>query len=155
MILKFALSLIPSILYSVAYEKGGRDKAPLVRPRIWRRWIAPLAFTIPTILLHLIFHSFKWPMLLSIGTYIGAMYAQKYGGTDKLWLKILERTYSGLIVGLASLAFAYSAHSWLMFGAQIVLAISSHLVFGIKNPLKAEWEERVISFLTVVLVPFN
>lgn len=144
-----------SLSYATAYAVGGRDTAPLVRPRIWRRFIAPLALTIPLIAysLFLSVSAVKYVSILSVGTYIGAMFIQKYGG-DTLWQKVRGRIYSGLVVGSASLPIAISTGSWKLFTAQVILAISAHLVLGIKNPFEASKEEFLISLSTVALVPW-
>lgn len=153
------LCILAPVTYGITYVIGGRDKAPLFRPRIWRRFIAPLALTIP-IIAYVLFKSVstaKYFSILSVGTYILAMFIQKYGG-DTLWQKVRGRLYSGLIVGSASLPLAISRGSWKLFIAQVILAISAHLALGISNPFpekyKAQLEEFSISLLTVSLVPF-
>jgi len=143
-------AFIPVLVYAFSYSIGGRDTAPLVRPRIWRRIIAPLALTIPLIISHKLYFT---PAIISPFVYIGAMYLTKYGG-ETLWQKVRGRVWSGLVVGLASLPLALSAQSWSLLIAQVALAVSSHLALGLMNPLKAEYEEFLISLLTVALVPF-
>lgn len=156
MIVQIVVGICATIAYAFAYMWGGRQTAPIFRPRIWRRFIAPIVLTVPLIIASLLYRTFvPWNLIviLSIGTYIGAMFIQKYGGTDKLWLKIVERSYSGLIVGGAALPIAISTGSWKLFIAQVILAISAHLALGITNPLEASKEEFSISLLTVLLVP--
>lgn len=131
---------------------GGRDKSPLFRPRIWRRFLAPviLGFGLSCL-------SNNVTYVISLPLYIGAMYLTKYGG-DTPWEKIRGRALSGLVVGVASLPIALFAKSYVLGCLQIALAVLAHLLLGIKNPFpekyKAEIEEFTISFLTVVLVPF-
>lgn len=153
----FAAGLKLCFMYSVLYTVGGRDTAPFFRPRIWKRIIAPMLYSVGLVLMALANGTFSWIMLFSCGTYVLSHYLLKYGG-DTLWRKISGRLWSGLIVGLASLPFALSAGSWKLFIAQIILAVLAHLALGIKNPFpekyKAQLEELSISFLTVVLVPF-
>lgn len=159
LILSVILCILASLSYSTAYAVGGRDTAPLFLPRIWRRFIAPLALTIPILLIACISRGIgtAWPTLLAPASYILAMFIQKYGG-DTLWVKVRGRLYSGLIAGSASLPLAISRGSWRLFIAQVILAISAHLALGIVNPFpekyKAQLEEFSISLLTVVLVTF-
>jgi multisubunit Na+/H+ antiporter MnhG subunit len=95
----------------------------------------------------------KCLIISSVFTYIGAMYLTKYGGDD-LWEKAKGRFLSGLVVGVASLMIALSVQSWTLLSAQVSISVLAHLVFGLTNPLKAPHEELLISFLTVLLVPF-
>ena len=147
------MNLIPNILYAVCYTLGGRDKAPLVRPRIWRRFLAPVAMSFGLIAVK----GFHVSYVISFGAYVGAMYLTKYGG-NKLWEKVINRMWSGFIVGIASLPIALFSKSYVLLSLQIALAVLAHLSLGIKNPFpekyKAELEEFTISFLTVALVPF-
>ena len=159
LILSVILCILAPVAYGITYVIGGRDTAPLFRPRIWRRFIAPLVLTIPILLIACISRGIgtAWPTLLAPASYILAMFIQKYGG-DTLWVKVRGRIWSGLIVGVAALPVALSTRSFVLFTLQVILAISAHLALGISNPFpekyKAQLEEFSISLLTVILVPF-
>lgn len=156
LVLNFATIFVPPMLYATAYTVGGRDTAPVFRPRIWRRLIAPLLLS--TSLLAMTYVTGKLysinaicHILSSFITYFLAMMLTKYGG-DTLEQKIKGRVWSGLCAGVASLPIAMYAGSWKLFVAQVILAISAHLALGIKNILKAPTEEFLISLLTTLLV---
>lgn len=146
-------AIIPSLVYALAYGIGGRDTAPLVRPRLWRRVIAPMLFSLGVIGLSLLSNNFKAGYLLAVPSYVLVHWLGGYGGVN-LWVKLLRRSWTGLLSGIASLSFAIFTGSYELFTAQVILAISAHLFLGIRNPIKASYEEVLISFLTVVLVPF-
>lgn len=158
MLHKFLIQLIPPILYAISYTLGGRDEAPLVRPRIWRRIIAPLLYSASLVILSLISNKFHVTYALSFPAYVGAMYITKYGGGDTLKEKIVGRIWSGLVVGIVGMVIAVFVKSYVLGVLQIALAVLAHLSLGIKNSFpekyKAEIEEFTISFLTVCLVPF-
>lgn len=149
------VGLIPSLLYATAYAVGGRDTAPLVRPRIWRRIIAPLLFSITLIAMSYVIgnssaFASKCLIASSALTYMLAMGLTKYGG-DTLWQKVRGRIWSGFVVGIASFPLAITAQSWRLFALQVILAILAHLALGIKNILPAHLEEFSISLITVLL----
>lgn len=154
-------ALIPSIVYAFAYALGGRDCCDMLMqltapPRVWRRIIAPMLFSVLVIVLSLLSNKFKAGYLLAIPSYVAVHWLGGYGG-EKLWVKVLRRSWTGLLSGLAALPIALVAHSypvWELFWMQLGLAILAHLLLGILNPLKAPYEESLIALLTVVIVPF-
>lgn len=153
-VLNSATILVPSLLYSTAYTVGGRDTAPLVRPRVWRRIIAPLLYSMSLLAMTYVIGKVSLKsnicLIASAPTYIIAMYLTKYGG-DTLWQKVRGRVWSGFVVGIASFPIALIAQSWRLFVLQVILAISAHLALGIKNILPAHLEEFSISLATVLL----
>jgi hypothetical protein len=112
-----------------------------------------MLFSVLACLVSLLSDNFKVGYLLAIPSYVAVHWLGGYGG-DKLWVKLLRRSWTGLLMGIASLPFAIFTGSYELFTAQVILAISAHLFLGILNPIKASYEEVLISFLTVVLVPF-
>lgn len=147
------LALIPSLAYSFAYSVGGRDEAPFVRPRIWKRFIAPVLFVSLTLILLICLSKFKIWYLTAYPAYIGAHFLMGYGG-DKLWVKLGRRFLSGLVIGLAGSSIAVFAKSYDFLLMQVCLAILAHMVLGVVNPTKAPYEEALISLLTVIFVPY-
>jgi hypothetical protein len=146
-------ALIPVISYAIPYAIGGRDKAPLFRPRIWKRIIAPVLFSSLVILLSVLSKKFSPWFLLSIPAYISAHFLMDYGD-DKLWVKLLRRLWTGLIMCLAASSIALFAKSYILLACQGFLAVSAHTVLGLTNPVDAQYEELLISALTVIFVPF-
>lgn len=146
-------AIIPSLVYALAYALGGRYDAPILHGHWWRRVIAPVLFSLGVIGLSLISNNFKVWYLLAIPSYVLVHWLGGYGGSS-IWVKLLRRSWTGFLMGIASLPFAISTGSYELFTAQVILAISAHLFLGIRNPIEASYEEVLISFLTVVLVPF-
>ena len=149
-------AFIPSLVYALCYSLGGRDNAPIFHGHYWRRIIAPMLFSVLTCLLSLLSNNFKPGYLLAIPSYAVVHWLGGYGG-DNLWVKILRRSWTGFLSGLAVLPIALVAHSypvWELFWMQWALAMLAHLLLGIPNPLKAPYEESLIAFLTVCIVPF-
>lgn len=147
------LALIPSLVYAFAYALGGRDKSPVVRPRIWKRIIAPMLYSALVIILGLSLGHFKLLMLLFPATFLISHYLLKYGG-ETTWAKLSGRFLAGLTIGLSSLPIAMSAGAYGLFVIQVLVACLAHMVLGLTNPVKAPQEELLISFLTVIFVPF-
>lgn len=151
----FIAIIVPPLLYAVAYSIGGRDTAPIFRPRIWRRILAPVVLSASLLAMTCVIGNSasllsKCLIASSAVTYILAMYLTKYGG-DTLWQKVRGRVWSGFVVGIASFPIALIAQSWRLFALQVILAISAHLALGIKNTLPAHLEEFSISLATVLL----
>jgi hypothetical protein len=152
-ILVGTLAILSSLTYAFAYALGGRDKAPLLSPRIWKRIIAPLLFSALVIGLNLALGHFKLLMLLYPMTFVIAHYLLKYGG-ETVWRKLGGRLLAGLIIGLSSLPIAMSVGAYELLLIQVLVASSAHMVLGLTNPVKAPQEELLISLLTVIFVPF-
>lgn len=141
------LALIPSLAGSTLWWLGGRPGG-----RIYRRLLFPLVFT--GLVMTLSLFTGKWSpwFLTSIPTYIIASHVG-YGG-DQLWIKITRRTLWSMTMTLASLPFAWSTGMWILLFAQAIVTLSISLIVGTTSALDAPLEEGMISFASILFVPF-
>lgn len=149
------ISLLPSIVYALSYAIGGRENAPVFHGHYWRRIVAPLSFSLCLLSLTWVFKpsNLSWITLCSPLTYLAVHWLAGYGGSS-LEEKLRGRVWTGVLIGLACLPIAIYTGSWTLFSFQTFLSCLSHVVLGILNPLPASKEEFLLSFLTVIFVPF-
>lgn len=149
-------AFIPSLIYALCYAIGGRSDAPVFHGHYWRRLVAPIVYTILVLGLSLLSNKFKAEYIIFAISFTAAHWLGGYGGRT-IWEKLVRRTWTASLSALAVLPIALFAHSypvWELFWMQWGLALSAHLLLGILNPLKAPYEESLIAFLTVCIVPF-
>lgn len=148
------LGLFICLIFSLLSWFGGRDKNYLgIRARIWKRWIAPIFFSVSVVCLSLVTGTFKWWFTLSIPAYAISTYIG-YGGST-LWIKILRRTLWTIFRVMCALTLFNPSPRWIsLFLVQLGVALLTTLIIGIKNPVAAAQEEGIINFSSVMFVPF-
>ena len=141
------MAFVPSVFFSLISWVGGRPGG-----RIWKRLIAPISFSLLTILLSILSHKFSWWYLLLFPSYLISC-TLGYGGSS-LWTKLLRRSLWSLVRTTASLIIAIVVGTWTLFVLQLITGLIVTLVMGILNPIKASQEEGLINFSSVLFVPY-
>lgn len=115
----------------------------------WGKWLR--RFAMPIVLAGgMYWFSRDWRSLLvaplvGIGTSLGY-------GADETWLKIIKRTYCGLVLGAGSAACDWLNRRFLIAAFHSGLVTISMIILGVFNPLPdARTEEFVIGFLICFL----
>lgn len=145
--------LLPSLIFGLLSMFGGRKLYTLgIRPRIWKRLIAPFSFVALTILYARIAGHQNPLYVIAFVTYFVSCF-RGYGG-ESLEEKLLNRTIWSLVRTSASLAFCVFSGAWTLFFLQMAVGWVATLILGIFNPLKAAQEENLINFTSVMFVPF-
>lgn len=145
-----------SSVFSFFSVLGGRDNSYLgLEPRIWKRLIAPIFFSVSVCLLAFLLGNFQSYMLLSIPTYVASTHVGYGYNGDSQWKKIQRRTMWSVFRVTCGLAFTIFSGAWILLTLQLVIAILVSNVLGVLNPLKAPQEEGLINFSSVFLIPFS
>lgn len=137
------------------YWLAGRG-TKILGMRLRRRWMIPLLIVGGVIAFSLFQGSFSWYYLISIPLYMGA-YHVGYGAGSPLrtiFGKVGQRLIVGFLRALACLPIAWINGAWVLFGFQMILAMTSQAVLGTVNPIEAVEEENNICIFDLILVPF-
>ena len=138
-------------VFALLYQLGGRSNKYI------RRWVGGLFLAVALIILSLIDHAFKWPLLALLGIIPGLL-SLGYGAGDKA-RSVQRRFIYGMAWGVAAIALSLVTHTLALGIFQAIMAVGISTLFGTfgmgdDNPVSAPEEETIIATLSVVLWPF-
>ena len=132
--------------FVLCYVAGGRG------PKWVRRFLGSSLFGIGICILAMALGTFRWPLLLVPGLYIGAL-VLGYGG-DSFFEKLFRRLlYGAAFGGIGLFVGLVTGHTFLAF-LQFFLALGISPIMGLTNTEKAANEEAIVATMSTILVPF-
>lgn len=147
---KSFLALLGPLVASFCSMLGGRDVDALgIRARIWKRVIAPSANMAFMLLISFMAHTLNWWLFTLLIWYIPVGY-----GGDKLWVKLLRRTISSFFFALPCILICIHTGKWPVAICQVIIGVSSSIILGVTNPVKASQEEEFIYFSNTFLTGY-
>lgn len=146
------IGLFSVVLYSFFWWLGGRGEKFLIPSRVWRRWVAPIFLPLSIVLLAWYAGRLSAWHFAAFGTYKALAHIGYGAGTARMnWPR---RVLWGFMAGLAALPYAMASHHWIIFSAQVGIAVTVSVGLGVFNELDAPREEGALSGAASILVPF-
>jgi len=149
------VGLLLTVWYAFCWSRGGRSKKYWgMSPRVWRRLIGPISYTILVLLYSIWTSTFVWLYVAAVPLEKGLSHLG-YGGTDILWQKIVRRLVWALRLSLTPLYLVFISGNWLIYAVQLAVSVLTAIAFGVWNPFKkAPVEEGLVLFSSRIFTPF-
>jgi len=149
------LKILYLAIISLVYALAGRG-VKIWGVKIRRRWVIPILLITGAIGASLLEGTYSNYYLIAYLTFMAVMHLG-YGANSwlrKMFGRIGQRAIIGFFWALAGLPLVWVNGAWILFGYQIILAISAHIMLGAFNPVTASEEEPLISLLCFLCVLF-
>lgn len=152
---RWLIGAVAAVIHAYFWGLGGRSEKVLgMKPRFWRRWVAPLWWSSFLILESIYFKEFQWFYLVMIPAY-KAQTHQGYGDKkDRGWFKVIRRLLWSLGYASCSIIIPVLTGRWLIWAAQTGVSCICSIIFGAFNPIKdAPSEESTICLSSSFILP--
>ena len=129
------------------YRFGGWKK------KAWRRYAGGISFPASLIGIGLYVGSFSWWNLVGLVAYPAWLHLGY--GANKKSTKCLRRALYGFVAGCCAAPFCLPGGLWGILALQTVIAITTSIYYGVKNPISATGEEGTLGGVFTVLTVFT